>query len=418
MQTALLLLLLSPAASLAPSWQYEYQGTLRDRDESAPKRFTLHSVVTAGGVYWSLEETGAGQWPWSSRFGKLTGGDDLGPALLYQQDDVTGVVELISPHFSSPEDLSDGAAWQSNGREYRASREGEHWRVRSVDAYGNKESLLIDGEQPLVRQMRRDVVLGRGERFVVDLSLKDSKRLDEQQLKQARDEYEQMLALRDELSRPERVRNNQWTKPQLETLRGQLPEAAGFGLTALVQEAQKDVRNQGVRANAVKTMAKDAIGKTPQFDLPASTRNAPRIDSEDLEGKVVVLHFWSYRSKPLEEPYGQVGYLDFLWRKLPQEKLAVIGVAVHNDDIPESEAANEARKMAEFMNVSFPVAVDSEGKLLEQLGDPRAAEAELPLFVVLDPQGKVIHYHVGHYEVDTREGLKELRAIVLKALGD
>ena len=53
---------------------------------------------------------------------------------------------------------------------------------------------------------------------------------------------------------------------------------------------------------------------------------------------------------------------------------------------------------------------------LEQLGDPRRADSGLPLFVVLDRQGKVVHYHPGNYDVDTREGLKELRAVVLQTL--
>lgn len=46
---------------------------------------------------------------------------------------------------------------------------------------------------------------------------------------------------------------------------------------------------------------------------------------------MVVLHFWTYRDAPLEEPYGQVGYLDFLYRKR-SDAATVIGV--HVDEKP------------------------------------------------------------------------------------
>jgi hypothetical protein len=35
---------------------------------------------------------------------------------------------------------------------------------------------------------------------------------------------------------------------------------------------------------------------------------------------------------------------------------------------------------------------------------------------VLDKQGKIVHYHVGFYEIDRDRGLRELDAEVVKAL--
>ena len=40
---------------------------------------------------------------------------------------------------------------------------------------------------------------------------------------------------------------------------------------------------------------------------------------------MLVLHFWDYRDKPLRQPYGQVGYLDFLRRKFDSDRLLVAG---------------------------------------------------------------------------------------------
>ena len=69
------------------------------------------------------------------------------------------------------------------------------------------------------------------------------------------------------------------------------------------------------------------------------------------------------------------------------------------------------------MNISYSVLVDSEFYLRKVLGDPRAAGARLPLFLVLDKEGKVVHYHVGFYEVDRDRGQEKLDKEVSKALG-
>ena len=67
------------------------------------------------------------------------------------------------------------------------------------------------------------------------------------------------------------------------------------------------------------------------------------------------------------------------------------------------------------MNLGYPVLLD-DGSVLKTFGDPRATGAKLPLFVVLDGQGNLIHYHIGSYEVDQRSGLKELQEVIQKAL--
>jgi hypothetical protein len=53
-----------------------------------------------------------------------------------------------------------------------------------------------------------------------------------------------------------------------------------------------------------------------------------------------------------------------------------------------------------------------DGQLIKAFGDPRLLGAELPLYVVIGPDGKVAHYKSGNYEVDRLEGLKELNAVL------
>src|SRR5690606_24995667 len=79
---------------------------------------------------------------------------------------------------------------------------------------------------------------------------------------------------------------------------------------------------------------------------------------DDLPGKITVLHFWEYRDTPLEEPYGQVGYLDFLARQHGKSGVQVFGVMV-DDRLAENgsrgAAAASARKVKSFMNLSYPI---------------------------------------------------------------
>jgi hypothetical protein len=132
-----------------------------------------------------------------------------------------------------------------------------------------------------------------------------------------------------------------------------------------------------------------------------------------------VLHFWDYRDEPLREPYGQIGYLDFLYHRRKAAGLQVYGVAVNSrlaDETTRGAAERSVKKLKSFMNLSYPVLLDGGG-LLRQFGDPRVIGASLPLFVVVGPEGTIVHYHVGTYEVQQDQGLKELDDVVAGLLG-
>ena len=131
-----------------------------------------------------------------------------------------------------------------------------------------------------------------------------------------------------------------------------------------------------------------------------------------------MLHFWDYRDEPLKEPYGQVGYLDFMYQRRKPDGLRVYGVAVDGrlaDEKTRPAAERSVKKLKAFMNLSYPVLLDS-GSLVKQFGDPRLLGANLPLFVVVGRDGKIIHYHVGHHKVHQEQGLDELDRVVGEAL--
>ena len=71
---------------------------------------------------------------------------------------------------------------------------------------------------------------------------------------------------------------------------------------------------------------RDAIVGQPLGETKLTDLAGKPLPADALQDKVVVLHFWEYRDTPLEEPYGQVGYLDFLLRRRPET--VVIGVHV------------------------------------------------------------------------------------------
>ena len=50
----------------------------------------------------------------------------------------------------------------------------------------------------------------------------------------------------------------------------------------------------------------------PELTLPGISGGS--LTTADLAGQVTILHFWEYRDQPLKEPYGQVGYLEFLFQ--------------------------------------------------------------------------------------------------------
>lgn len=403
-----------PGANLETGWHHQYQGQLVDRADTISKRFTLDCIVSDDGIYWSVDEKGSGQWPWSSHFGKWASSADLAPSLLFRANDVTSVVELPTIDFHSPKPLTANATWEDDGYTFTVQADGARWRVQSRNGYGLTTAAFVSKGPPLLEEFRRDIVVGRGDRYELTLERTKSQELPAEEVVTTVAQYESMLKLRRDLGRSDRVRENRWNKEQLATLRERLPEQPAASLHAVLMDAQTEVQQQGEAANALKKMEQDALGKLVELNLSETKLGGGKLGADQLDNKVVVLHFWTYQSKPLEQPYGQVGYVDFLSRKLAADDALVLGLSAPNKEQTESERAREARKVVQFMNLSYPVAFDDG--TLGKIGDPTKAGGKLPLFVVLNRQGRVIHYHAGNYEVDRREGLKQHKEVVAAAV--
>ena len=438
---ALAVLSLFAAPGLETGTQLTYSGTMtgvKDDGNPAVKKFTLTLVKLSGEgdadeLLWTLEETGRGGWLWLDRFGRWTvaaGRRDegaAGPALLYERAEGQSVVPLIAPVFAAERTLEKGAAWSEERLDYQVSGEATKagqacWEIDVRSPYGHKRTLWVAKDSPLVVAVRETVFIGQGEEHKLQLELTETRQLPASEMGQLASALEMWNDLRKSLAWQPRTRRDELNKEQLATLKGELPkiaERAAVGpLASIAAAALRDATGQRNRAGAVAALRDKIIGQS-LTDLKLTDVTGKPITAEELKGQVVVLHFWHYRDTPLEEPYGQVGYLDFLLRRRGESGVKVIGVSLVEEQFGEEgnrrAAAASARKLKSFMNLSYPICLD-DGSLLNRVGDPRVAAGKLPLFVVIGKDGKVAEYHAGLYDVKANEGLAELDALIAKLL--
>ena len=264
------------------------------------------------------------------------------------------------------------------------------------------------------------MTLGRGDQYLLKLELLGTEQLEGPAWAAESKAFDAALALRGKLDRPRRTPTANWKTEELKLLAAALPDferaADGTALGKLAAAAARDLKLQSGRNDAVADLIAEHQGKPVEaFHIRGAGDDA--LASDDLAGQVTVLHFWEYRDEPLKEPYGQVGYLDFLNHRRKAGGVRVYGIAVDgrfNDEASRSAAQRGVRKLKEFMNLSYPIVYDGGG-LLKKFGDPRVLGAGLPLFVVVGRDGKIAHYHVGTYEVNQDQGLKELDEAVQAA---
>jgi len=179
----------------------------------------------------------------------------------------------------------------------------------------------------------------------------------------------------------------------------------------------RDVNTQSRRGVDVDSLARRMIGK-PAPAIRLKSLEGDALPATELAGKIVLLHFWSYRGEPFpQEPYGQVGFLDHLYHRRNKLGVRIYGVAVDSrfGDAGQAPAAiASVRKLTSFMNLTYPVVMDDG--TLERLGDPERVGARLPLWVLIDPKGTVVEYKVGHYSIKPDEGLTQLDTAIVGLL--
>lgn len=405
------------------------------------KRFTLAAVrdvaADGGTLHWIIVEDGRGAIPWPHSYGSSQWLDGNGlnvqaatasknnPQLLYKNEELNAYVAVALPQLADGQKLNQESIWKQGPVTYRVTErqtiDGEQtWRVLGFTNFGVKRTFWVNDQGYIVR-LRENVTIGRGDRFDLEYDLKNVETLDDNARSKVTTAFDVFNKFRTKVDIEKLEKEIVWNDEQLEAFREDIDRLVSVSeqtpLSAVARLAQADLKAQKGRSGGVATLMTRAIGKVveePGFELYRGNEYS----DESLLGGVTVLHFWEYRSSPLEQPYGQVGYLDFLYRKYKDQGVNVLGVVSNTlleDPAERSRVRVNARKFASFMNLSFPIVADVK-QYIGKIGDPRGAGAKLPLFIVLDQKGRIVHYKAGFYEVDRDLGLKSLDNVVKQLL--
>lgn len=431
-------LLCFAAVELPVGTELHYAGSLNRLSQNGPaevKSFALTVAALANSdgnrnLVFHLEERGGGSWGWPERFGvlRLNGKSDPKSSLvriLFTHENQQYPLSIRSPVFEFRDKLMPQASWKDAGRDYVVTgqtkvKERNCFAVDVSSNLGRIQSLVVDAENGLVISGEEKKIIGRGEEYQLKWQLENQTQLDADEFDKNYKTVELLTAARAELNRSGDQKELELTTAQLETLLESIPkiekEADGTSWTKFVGAIARDLQQQRKRLEGVSHLQQKMVGQpSPKWDLKLA--NGKSITSDDYKNRVVVFHFWQYRGEPLNEPYGQIGYLDFLNSKRKKLGIAVIGVNV-DERIGTAQASAATRSMKtllDFMNVSYDMAMD-DGAVLAKFGDPRSAGAPLPLWLVIGHDGTVAHYHSGFYNIKPDEGLKQLDEAVIEAV--
>jgi peroxiredoxin len=363
--------------------------------------------------------------PWPERFGRTGKSSDsqgVQPHLVYPYDTSMYVIALPPMVVELPENAQPDATfaqgeWQMTILERNTVNGVPAWMVEARERRGRKQILAVSEVDGGVLRAEAEVFMGQGDKFMLTLARTERKQLPPEMTQPIEELETQLISLQVALKRRPDALNSELSQRQVDDAINGIEQmtrlAADTPLESLVKLIRTDTEQQKKRLASSSSRAKELMGSAaPSFSLSLVSGGA--LDSSSLNGKTVVLHFWDYRDAPLSEPYGQTGYLEFLFNQKRKMNVEVVGIST-NPDLQNSENAGRgrrsARKLSEFMRLTYPIGHD-DGKLLEAFGDPRDAKGQLPLWIVLTADGKVAHYHAGFYEVDANQGLKELEAVL------
>ncbi len=442
-------LIAAPPAAKAVTFKGE-MAPIKDDEKPGTKRFEVTIIVPstlannkeATSILWTTKAQGRGSHPWLLRFGQwkhqpqvdesrppIDQGLDQ-PYLHYEHQTGKSFVPLLFPFFNTPDPLQIGTQWSVGRVGYQVMQEerdatGPTWRIEGKGPASLRRNIHLDKENHLIHTLAEKLFLGQGHEQELNYQITDITELSADELQALQTLFQELGEMRSDLGLGDAETVVSLQPKSLDPLRepveSLLKRAQGTLLEELLTDANRDLRNQRDQAGALVAL-KQAILLKPVPQVTTKDLSGKEVTTESLLGKVTILHFWEYRDVPLEQPYGQVAYLDFLlrkWKDQPQaDQVQILGVHVDPDLASEEtyrSATARAKRLKNFMNLGFPILMD-EGEWLKKIGDPRPVGGRLPLFLVLDQQGKVVEYHPDVYPVKGQEGLVELEEIVNKLL--
>ena len=400
-----------------------------DDDGDILRRFEVQLLTTHQTYFFHVIDDVRHGCPWSDSFGRTGPAvetDTVQPHLVYDYDGHAYLIGLPPFIVELPTDLAPDATWEQAGWqmtaiERRSVNGVPAWIVEARERRGRQQTLTVDAATGMTLRAEADVFMGQGDQFKLTLARASGKLLEQATSDKVIELEHELLALQTVLKRRPDAHLSELSARQIADVVAASDRltvlATGTPLEMLVRQMKADVDQQQKRLASTASLATKLMNTdAPQFVL--SLMDGRTLESESLKGKTVILHFWDYRDAPLSEPYGQTGYLEFLFNQKKKMNVTVVGVST-NPDLQTKEnlsrGRRSVRKLSEFMNLSYPVGHD-DGTLLKTFGDPRETRGQLPLWIVLNADSKVVHYHAGYYEVDAAQGLKDLEAVLAELI--
>ncbi|WP_157605532.1 peroxiredoxin family protein [Schlesneria paludicola] len=433
------LVLWMAATDLPVGTELHYAGTLSQSAKAGGaevKSFTLYATVATAQdgstpLAYALEERGGGGWGWPEHFGVIPAAVDAKAKsrpirILYSHDGQQYPLAIRSPLFEFREHLAPQSTWSDGKYQYTTTRSRKFKdrscvQIEATTPLGRNQTLIVESETGLLVSLDERVIIGRGDEFQLKMELDSQTLLEADGQAKNRKPLESLLVLQTSLNRTGGQRSVELTNDQADLLKNELPriedEAEGTGWTRLVAAISRDLTQQRKRLDGVEGLQSKLVGHPcPAWTLKLT--NGKTVTEADYQDKVLVLHFWQYRGEPLTEPYGQVGYLDFLYGKRKKLGVSVLGVNIDPRFANPQQASAATRSMKallDFMRLGYDMATD-DGTILTTFGDPRSLGAPLPLWIVIGHDGRITHYHTGFYDIKPDEGLKQLDEAVVEAL--
>jgi thiol-disulfide isomerase/thioredoxin len=151
-------------------------------------------------------------------------------------------------------------------------------------------------------------------------------------------------------------------------------------------------------------------GHLPGFDGATGWLNSSPITAADVEGKVVLVDFWTYTC---------INWLRTLayiraWAEKYKDR-GLVTVGVHTPEFPFEQDVDNVRQAAKDMRVDYPIAIDSDYAVWSAF-----ANRYWPAVYIADAQGRIRHHQFGEgqYEECERVIQRLLREAGVEDIGD
>jgi thiol-disulfide isomerase/thioredoxin len=143
-------------------------------------------------------------------------------------------------------------------------------------------------------------------------------------------------------------------------------------------------------------------GHLPGFDGATGWLNSPPLSAADVQGKVVLVDFWTYTCINWLRT---LAYVRAWAEKYQDQGLVVVGV--HTPEFPFERDFDNVRQAMKDMAVKYPVALDSDYAIWRAF-----ANRFWPAIYIADAEGRIRHHQFGE------GGYAECEMVIQRLLGE